>query len=309
VPLYSWQLLETKQRFISQINTSKTVGRSVEDLDDATLSYAEIKALAAGDSRIKEKMDLDVQVERLRTLRVAHRQQQYRLEDIVRHFPKKEKVQKKQIAGITADMDRYKRNATEDFRIEIDGTAYIERPAAGKILLEHLQEFVAHSLMNRNKSTNFADMTLDIAEAEPPKPLSMTLKGFPIELRMSRDSLDPVAVFHGSQSYRITMGADAIGNIVRLENALERLPTMLTEAENELHMLENNVASARAELDKPFPYEDEWREKSARLAELNVALNMDMQDDSAAVVLDDAMEIVEIVENEPQERRAATYAR
>jgi len=105
------------------------------------------------------------------------------------------------------------------------------------------------------------------------------------------------------------VGADAVGNIVRLENALERLPTMLTEAENELHMLENNVASARTELGKPFPYEDEWSEKSTRLAELNVVLNMDIQDNSAAVVLDDTAEIVEIVENEPQERRAAAYAR
>jgi FlaG/FlaF family flagellin (archaellin) len=273
----------------------------VEDADDSALSYAEIKALAAGDPRIKEKMDLDVQVERLNTLRDGHRRQQHRLQDEVGQYPaRKERLQEK-IAGMQTDAATSMAAQTqiEDWSITIDGTVYTERTEAGKVIMDYID---AYNLYTEGRKVDlFSDKT-QILEHPKPQPLDIRFQGFSVEIDMD---IKPEAVIQGALRYRIELGGDAVGNLIRLENGIHGIPGKLREQEDKLAMLERDSDAARAELEKPFPFEEELRDKSARLAELSAALNLDLTDGAYDAIDDGEESLDETISLEPSERAAA----
>ena len=253
---YLWQTVENKQKFISQIMTSKSPVRSCEDIDEATLSYAEIKALCAGDPRIKEKMDLDVDVARLRLMRANHQSQQYKLEDnILRFFPAKIEECRGFIAGYDADMKTLEvhPHPTDGFAgMEIKGDLLTDKDNAGAALLEAFND------------------------AKGLEPVFIgSYRGFAMSLTVENFGKDFILTLKGQMSHRVELGKDARGNLVRIDNALN---AMLEKQKNVQERLENYLAqltTAKAELGKPFPHEEELRTKSTRLAELNAALNID----------------------------------
>ena len=252
---YIWQTLENKQRFISQIMTSKSPVRSCEDADETTLSFAEIKALCAGDPRIKEKMDLDVQVARLRLLKSSHQSQKYQLEDkLLQYFPREIAAAKAAITGCEADVatrDAHPAPADGFAGIELQGQHYDERVAAGEALL------------------NFLPTVLDT------QPVHIgSFRGFDVEVSLEAFGKH-VLTLKGALEYHVELGTDARGNVTRIENALTALDKKLGAFHARLSDLERQVENARKELEKPFPQEDELREKSARLVELNAELDME----------------------------------
>ena len=252
---YIWQTLENKQKFISQIMTSKSPVRSCEDVDETTLSFAEIKALCAGDPRIKEKMDLDVQVARLRMLKSSFQSQRYDLEDnLARYFPREIAEAKAWIAELEADIKTRDAHFAPDdgfVGIEILGAHYIGRAAAGEALLKILPT------------------------VQDKKPVHVgSFRGFGLEV-----SLEPlgkhVLTLNGASGHRVELGADAFGNILRIENALTGMDKQLEKALARLADLEQQAENTRVELEKSFPQEAELAEKSARLIELNAELDME----------------------------------
>ena len=252
---YLWQTLENKQKFISQIMTSKSPVRSCEDADETTLSFAEIKALCAGDPRIKEKMDLDVQVARLRLLKSSHQNQKYQLEDrLLQYFPREIAAAKAAITGCEADVatrDAHPAPADSFAGIELQGRHYDERIAAGEALL------------------NILPMVQDM------KPVHIGFfRGFDVEVSLEQFGKH-VLTLKGTLEHHVELGADARGNISRIENALTALDKKLGALNTRLADLQRQVENAREELEKPFPQEDELREKSARLVELNAELDME----------------------------------
>ena len=289
---YLWQTLENKQKFISQIMTSKSPVRSCEDVDETTLSFAEIKALCAGDPRIKEKMDLDVQVSKLRLLKSSFQSQRYRLEDnLARRFPREIAETKAWIIALEKDIQtRGAHPAPEEgfAGIELNGANYTERVAAGEALL------------------NFLPETQDM------KPVHVgSFRGFDVGVALEHFGKH-VLTLSGAAEHHVELGADARGNIQRIENALAGLDRQLEKSSGRLEDLEHQVENAREELKKPFPQEAELAEKSARLIELNAELDMEntapVQEDAEAEcpsVLAKLREPIPLYEPKTQQQKEA----
>ena len=269
---YSWQLIENKQKFIGQIMTSKSPVRSCEDVDEAALSYAEVKALATGNPYIKEKMDLDIQVSKLKLMKANHTSQKYRLEDnITQHYPHQIAIFKERIEGFTADMEKYAKNKPEDkeqFFMQVGGKSYTDKKEAGTAIIAMCKEI---------KGIN---ASADVGE----------YLGF--KLNVTFDSFNNKFVMNvkGAMSHPMEVGSDPLGNITRINNVLEAMPVQLEEAQTKLSNVEHQLETAKAEVDKPFPQEAELSEKLERLAELNALLNMDEKGDDAIGMDDEATE-------------------
>ena len=264
---YMWQLLETKQKFIGQIVTSKSPARSADDLDDAALSYAEVKALAAGNPRIKEKMDLDIQVARLKTLKTAYNNEHYRLEDaITQGFPAEMRKTAQQLENAKADTILLQQNTKRDadgkdvFAISLMDTVYTKREDAGKALLGLLG-----MAMNRTEPVSIG-----------------RYKGFDLQIAYFAMDKMYLAYLVGSGINPVQLGADAVGNTVRLDNCLHNLPQSVTDLESKLVQLQKQLENAKEQLAQPFAQADELAEKSKRLAELEALLNLNEKD----IVLD-----------------------
>ena len=253
---YLWQTVENKQKFISQIMTSKSPVRSCEDVDETALSYAEIKALCAGDERIKEKMDLDVDVARLKLMKASHQSQQFRLEDnLLRHFPEQIRQNESFAEGFTADMQTLAGHPhpVDGFAgMEVKGDLLTDKDNAGAAILEAFKD----------------------AKGMEPVPIG-SYRGFAMSLTVEDFGRDFILTLKGKMNHRVTLGKDARGNLTRIDNALNAMPDRLQNVRNTLDALTAQMETAKAELGKPFPQEDELRTKSARLAELNAELNID----------------------------------
>ena len=253
---YIFQTLENKQRFISQIMTSKSPVRSCEDVDEQALSYAEIKALCAGNPLIKEKMDLDVQVAKLKVLKADYQSQKFRLQDkLLTKFPADIQETNAHIAGLKADAQLAAAHpqGKEDFcGMVIKGVTYDEKKTAGERLVLACSE-------------------LPNAEEK----VIGSYRGFELSLRFDTYRSEYQALLKGQRKYTVPLGTDPLGNITRLDNSLNNFPERITAAENELTTLHQQQAAAQIEVEKPFPQEEELAEKSARLAELNAQLDVD----------------------------------
>ena len=260
---YSWGIIENKQRFIGQIMTSKSPARSCDDMDDSALSYAEVKALAAGNPLIKEKMDLDVQLTRLRTLKAAYTSQHYRLEDaLAMGFPKQQQALRQRIENAKLDLDRIASETKRDdagkeiFSIQLDGKTYAKREEAGRALLGLLG-----STMNAGKPVElgrYLGFTLQVAH-------------YPVANEFH-------AQLVGAGLYDTQLGADAVGNMTRLHYLVTSMEQRIGLYQQQLETLDVEITSARAELKKPFLQEAELAEKSRRLAELDALLNMNQKE-------------------------------
>ena len=253
---YLFQTLENKQRFISQIMTSKSPVRSCEDVDEQALSYAEIKALCAGNPLIKEKMDLDVQVAKLKVLKADHQSQKFRLQDkLLTKFPADIQETNAHIAGLKADAQlaaAHPQGKEEFCGMTIKGVTYDEKKTAGERLVLACSE-------------------LPNAEEK----VIGSYRGFELSLRFDTFRSEYQALLKGQRKYTVPLGTDPLGNIIRLDNSLNNFPERITAAENELVTLHQQQAAAQIEVEKPFPQEEELAEKSARLAELNAQLDVD----------------------------------
>ena len=253
---YLYQTLENKQKFISQIMTSKSPMRSCDDIDEQALSYAEIKALCAGDPRIREKMDLDVQVAKLKVLRGDFQNQKYRLEDkLLKTFPEEIQKQKTRIAALQQDSQiaaTHPQDKENFCGMTIKGMVYDDKKAAGERLLLARQEMPNADMM-----------------------LLGTYRGFELNIRFDSFKNEHQAVLRAELSYPVSLGDDARGNITRLDNAIDNFADRIADAENALQNLEQQKQAAEIEVAKPFAQEEELAEKSARLAELNALLNID----------------------------------
>ena len=254
---YMWQILENKQKFISQIMTSKSPVRACEDVDDTALSYAEIKALATGNEYIKEKMDLDVQVSKLKLLKANHTSQIYRLEsDIAKRYPVQITALKEKIAGMRVDADVVKGIDLQDndhFAMTVGGKLYTDKKEAGVALIS------AASGLKSVKSAG------QIGEYH----------GFALSSEYNFLSNTYTLTIKGKCSYKIEFGKDTLGNIQRIHNALSAIEKKLADTEQNLETVQQQLKTAQEEVQKPFPKEAELSEKMERLAELNAMLNMD----------------------------------
>ena len=253
---YLWQTVENKQKFISQIMTSKSPVRSCEDIDEAALSYAEIKALCAGDPAIKEKMDLDVDVARLRLMKANHQSQQYRLEDrLLKYFPQEIERNQGYIRGFEQDQATVAAHPLpeKDFvGMTIGGETFTEAKDAGEAILAACKQ----------------------VSNEKDHPLG-EYRGFSMSVMYNPMSQMYQLTLKGAMSHQVELGSDPRGNITRIDNALAGIPRRMQNVENKLNDLNQQMATAKAELGKPFPQEEELRSKSARLAELDAKLNLD----------------------------------
>ncbi|MCD7750481.1 MAG: SNF2-related protein [Lachnospiraceae bacterium] len=266
---YMWQLLENKQKFISQIMTSKSPVRSAEDVDDTALSYAEIKALATGNPHIKEKMDLDIQVSKLKLLKANHTSQIYRLEsDIAKRYPMEIAATKERIAGLKSDLAAAKPILEQDkdhFQMVVGGKTYTDRKEAGLAITAACAGLKA------------VNTTGQIGEYQ----------GFAMTANFDSFNQKYMLTIKRQCSYTIEVGKDAFGNIQRINNALAGIERRLPEAETKLETLQSQLATAKEEVVKPFPQAAELEEKSARLAELNTMLNMDSKVSNDVIGLDE----------------------
>ena len=254
---YLYQLVESKQKFIGQIMTSKSPVRSAEDIDETALSYAEIKALCSGNPEIKEKMDLDVAVAKLKLLKANHLSQKYALEDrIIKDFPKQISTLEQRIEGFQADMDRLKEHTllNEDgfSPMVIEGQTYTEKKAAGSAILE-----ACHNMANPDAI-----------------PLGQ-YRGFELELYFETFSKEYRLTMKGALSHTVSLGTDIFGNIQRMDNMLGSFEDLMHNAEAQLQNVRVQLENAKHDVELPFPQEEELRTKSARLDELNISLNMD----------------------------------
>ena len=253
---YLWQTVENKQKFISQIMTSKSPVRSCDDVDETALSYAEIKALCAGNPLIREKMDLDIEVARLRLLKASHQSQKYQMEDrLLKYFPEQLERVRGNISGLQADLALAERTASpkgEFAGMEVLGRSYAEKEAAGTALLSACQ--------------NLKDMqTISLGQ----------YRGFTMALTLENFGKDYVLTLKGERSHRVLLGTDPRGNLLRIDHALEQIAERLSQEQSELENLERQREAAKIEAEKPFPQEAELQEKSARLIEMDAALNME----------------------------------
>ena len=253
---YLWQTVENKQRFISQIMTSKSPVRSCDDVDETALSFAEIKALCAGDPRIKERMDLDVDVARLKLMKADHQSKQYHLEDqLLKTFPEEIEKNKGFITGLEADMATLAAHPhPEDgfAGMEVRGDTLTDKENAGAALLDACKEVKGSDPVSVGSYRGFA--------------MSVSFDAFRQEYML---------LLKGEMTHRAALGTDPRGNLTRIDNALAQMPQRLEAVKNQLDNLYQQQAAAKAEVGKPFPQEQELRDKSARLAELDVLLNID----------------------------------
>ena len=253
---YLWQTVENKQKFISQIMTSKSPVRSCEDVDATALSFAEIKALCAGDPRIKERMDLDIEVSKLKIMKADHNSKQFRLEDsLLKYFPEKIEEHKGFVRGLEADMQTlaaYPLPAEGFVGMEIRGDRLTDKENAGAALLDTCKEVKGKDPVQIGSYRGF---TMSVAFDSMWKTYTLTLKG--------------------QMTHRVELGSDARGNLVRIENALDKMPERLRSVQDQLENLYNQQAAAKAEVGKPFPQEQELAAKTARLIELDMELNLD----------------------------------
>ena len=253
---YLWQTVENKQKFISQIMTSKSPVRSCEDVDATALSFAEIKALCAGDPRIKERMDLAIEVSKLKIMKADHNSKQFRLEDsLLKYFPEKIEEHKGFVRGLEADMQTLAAHPlpAEGFvGMEIRGDRLTDKENAGAALLDTCKEVKGKDPVQIGSYRGF---TMSVAFDSMWKTYTLTLKG--------------------QMTHRVELGSDARGNLVRIENALDKMPERLRSVQEQLENLYNQQAAAKAEVGKPFPQEQELAAKTARLIELDMELNLD----------------------------------
>ena len=286
---YLWQTVENKQKFISQIMTSKSPVRSCEDVDEAALSYAEIKALCAGDPRIKERMELDVDVSKLKIMKAAHQSKQYELEDnLLKHFPEQIRQYQGYIEGLNADMKTLAEHPHPTIIKEIAAPA----PAAeGQAEGTEPVEPAAPAVVAREVSQGFAGMVIKGTVFEDREAAGAALievcKGIkdttPVEIGSYRGFSMSVSMpffkhellLKGEMTHKTDLGQDPRGNLVRIDNALAGMPERLVAVKAQLDNLFAQQAAAKEEVGKPFPQEDELRQKSARLAELDSLLNID----------------------------------
>ena len=284
---YMWQILENKQKFISQIMTSKSPVRACDDVDDTALSYAEIKALATGNPYIKEKMDLDIQVSKLKLLKANHTSQIYSLEsDIARRYPREIAVAQGQIEALKTDMEAAKPLLAQDkdhFSMEISGKVYTERKEAGAAIIEACKALKAAGTEGRIGSYGA------------------------FELHSRFDNFDKVfrLSIKGAWNYSMEVGKDPQGNILRVTNALAGIERALPQVERRLETLEQQLAQAKEEAKRPFAQEAELAEKSARLAELNSLLNMDEKGSEDALGVDEDATETEVAD---RPRQPVNYA-
>ena len=269
---YSWQLIENKQKFIGQIMTSKSPVRSCEDIDEAALSYAEVKALATGNPYIKEKMDLDIQVSKLKLLKANHTSQRYRLEDnIAKHYPMQITALKERLEGYRTDIQTYTAHKPVDkdvFSMKIGNRTYTDKKEAGAALIDMC------------RSAKQPNMAVTIGEYQGFK-MSVSFDSFFSKFTIS---------LKGSLSHEVEIGADPLGNLQRLSNALEGMTGKMADVEQKLSNVEHQLETAKVEVTKPFAQEQELSEKLERLAELNALLNMDEKGDNALDMGDDEPE-------------------
>ncbi len=284
---YLWQTVENKQRFISQIMTSKSPVRACEDVDETALSYAEIKALCAGDNRIKEKMDLDVDVARLKLMKANHQSQQFRLEDnLLKHFPEQIKQNECHVAGFEQDMKTLAEHPhpKDGFAgMEVKGDMLTDKDNAGAAILEAIKD------------------------AKGMEPVQIgSYRGFSMSLTVEDFGKDFVLTLKGAMAHRVSLGKDARGNLVRIDNALNGMPERMQAVQERLTNLYGQMEAAKAELGKPFPQEEELRTKSARLTELNIELNIEhskpdeLTDDRGEVAKASRHSIRDRLKQEPQ---------
>ena len=284
---YMWQILENKQKFISQIMTSKSPVRACDDVDDTALSYAEIKALATGNPYIKEKMDLDIQVSKLKLLKANHTSQIYSLEsDIARRYPREIAVAQGQIEALKTDMEAAKPLLAQDkdhFAMEISGKVYTERKEAGAAIIEACKALKAAGTEGRIGSYGA------------------------FELHSRFDNFDKVfrLSIKGAWNYSMEVGKDPQGNVLRVTNALAGIERALPQVERRLETLEQQLAQAKEEAKRPFAQEAELAEKSARLAELNSLLNMDEKGSEDALGVDEDAAETEVAD---RPRQLVNYA-
>ncbi len=266
---YSWQIIENKQKFIGQIMTSKSPVRSCEDIDEAALSYAEVKALATGNPYIKEKMDLDIQVSKLKLLKANHTSQKYRMEDnIATHYPLQITAMKERIAGYQSDIQAYEQGKPADkdtFSMTIGNKVFTDRKEAGTALIDMV------------RSAKQPNLAVTIGECMGFK-MSVTYDSFWNKFQLQ---------LKGALTHEIELGADALGNLQRISNALEGMGGKVSDLEQKLSNVEHQLETAKAEVTKPFEKEQELSDKLERLTELNALLNMDEKGDSAVMMEDD----------------------
>ena len=251
---YLWQTIENKQRFISQIMSSKSPVRACDDVDETALSYAEIKALCAGDPRIREKMDLDIEVVKLRLMKADYQSNQFKLEDqILKQYPEEIRQAQERAKGYRADMVLLEAHPLPKdgfVGMAIKGKRIVDKEAAGKMLLE---------------ACRLSPHDMELGEYRGMK-MTVDYDSYRQEVKL---------VLRGEMSHTVTMGTDVYGNLTRIENALANMPQKLEKAEERIAELERQTEQARAELGKPFAQEKALEAKAARLAELNAALNID----------------------------------
>ncbi len=279
---YLYQLVENKQKFIAQIMTSKAPARVADDVDETALSYSEIKALATGNPLIIEKCNLDVEVSKLNMLKANHLNQRFSLENLVlRKYPAEIARLTECIAGYEKDVATAQKNpkSSENFvGMEINGTSYSEKEAAGRAIINACTE------LQDSQPVHFGQY-----------------RGFALSLRYDADTTDYKLTMKGALSHTISLGADIYGNITRIDNLLDGLSKILAMKQEEMHDTQTQLANAKAEMETPFAREAELAEKAARLKELNILLNMDQKDKS---LMDDTPDekVPEKVKRREQER-------
>lgn len=257
---YLYQLVESKQKFIGQIMTSKSPVRSAEDIDETALSYAEIKALCTGNPYIKEKMNLDTEVSKLRLLKSSHLSQRYALEDqIVKEFPQKIAAIEQRMAGYEADIalaEEHTHPNEDGFSpMIIEGTLHTEKKSAGSAILE-----ICHAMTSPD-----------------PIPLGQ-YRGFPMTLHFDTMTKEFKVTFQGTLNHSVSLGTDIMGNVLRFDNLISGFPKSKDACVELLANTKVQFENAKVEVKKPFPREEELQEKSRRLDELNILLNMDKKE-------------------------------
>ena len=269
------QLIENKQKFIGQIMTSKSPVRSCEDIDETALSYAEVKALATGNVYIKEKMDLEIQVSKLKLSKANHTSQRYRLEDaIMKQYPKQLAFWKERNVGYQADIQQYKTSKlkhNQEFLMKLGNQIFTEKKEAGIALLEQC------------KSMRQSNVAIPVGE----------FYGFSVNLSWDSFSMKHSAILKGVLSHVVELGTDAIGNIQRISNALEGMVERKKEVEQNFSNIEHQLATAQVEVTKPFPRETELKEKLERLHELNALLNLEEKGNQTIILEEEEKEVAE----------------
>ena len=273
---YLYQLVESKQKFISQIMTSKSPVRSAEDVDEVALSFAEVKMLATGDARFKEKMDLDIQVSKLQLLKQSYLSQKYEMEDkVMTYFPQQIKQQEKWIAEYKEDLEQVKEYTPKDREtfppMQIQGTVYADKKEAGQALIAACKAM------------------------KSPEPVVLgAYRGFGMELSYNTFSKEFVVELKGKRSYPVALGTDIYGNITRIDNEIEKIPDRFLHCQERLETLKEQLETAKLEVQKPFAQEEELQQKTARLGELNAMLDMDKKEHPILdVEPDESVEVVE----------------